>query len=265
MRINTSLASLALLCVCSLSGAASPLMGSVVQPGEELQYKVKYGFVRLGTVVVKTEQDPYSHDPNMVRVTFTMDTDPKIPFLNVHEYSESTMNRWRLTSERFYGEHAKKGHKIRVRFQYDEPHKLVWWDRTDLATGATLNHDTIHNMQPFLEGPSLFTYGRAMSGSHDVVTMPILVDGAVGSAKLDYTKGRAYVDVDAFDEHVRTRKYQGETNTAVSTAAMTGPFTVWVSDDDAAVPVRLEMKIVVGSITMELEKWNRPGWQPPLQ
>ncbi len=170
MRINTSLASLALCCVCSLSGAASPLMGSVVQPGEELQYKVKYGFVRLGTVVVKTEQDPYSHDPNMVRVTFTMDTDPKIPFLNVHEYSESTMNRWRLTSERFYGEHLRKGHKIRVRFQYDEPHKFVWWDRTDLATGSTLNHDTIRDMQPFLEGPSLFTYGRAMSASHDIVT-----------------------------------------------------------------------------------------------
>jgi hypothetical protein len=39
-----------------------------------------------------------------------------------------------------------------------------------------------------------------------------------------------------------------------------GSFTAYVSDDDAAVPVRIDMSIAVGSISLVLDKIKRNGW-----
>ena len=35
------------------------------------------------------------------------------------------------------------------------------------------------------------------------------------------------------------------------------------SDDDAAVPIVANMKVIIGSVRLELKRWNRPGWVPP--
>jgi hypothetical protein len=261
IRLAVALGTAAIVFATPLFSA--PLLTSVLQPGEELVYKVKYGFVRLGTVVLRTEHDPYSSDPEMMRVSLTMDTEPKIPFLNVHEYSESAVKRSQLTCERFYSELTKSGRRVRERFRYDNGRRIVYWDQTDLESGTMTRNDSVAGVSPFLTGTSLIAFGRAMSTSHTTVSMPIVNEGSQGSVYLDFTKGRAFVEIDALDNHVRTRKYEGQTDSKVSSAGMTGGFTTWVSDDDAAVPIRMEMKIAVGSISLELEKWNRAGWQPP--
>ena len=41
-------------------------------------------------------------------------------------------------------------------------------------------------------------------------------------------------------------------------------FQGFFSDDEAAVPIRAEAKVIVGSIVVELEEWERPGWIPPV-
>lgn len=72
------------------------------------------------------------------------------------------------------------------------------------------------------------------------------------------------VEVDACDQPVRTRKFTGFAHWSGGTSVgLTGEFTGWLSDDDASVPMRAEMRTLLGSITLELEQWARDGWVPP--
>jgi len=41
---------------------------------------------------------------------------------------------------------------------------------------------------------------------------------------------------------------------------MKGPFRGWFSDDDAAIPLKAKVEIFLGSIVLELESYERPGW-----
>ena len=45
---------------------------------------------------------------------------------------------------------------------------------------------------------------------------------------------------------------------------MSGTFKGWISNDEAAVPVRAEVKILLGSLVIELEDFTREGWIPPV-
>jgi hypothetical protein len=44
---------------------------------------------------------------------------------------------------------------------------------------------------------------------------------------------------------------------------LTGGFEGWFSNDEARVPILAKMKVLIGSVTVELMKWTRPGWNPP--
>jgi hypothetical protein len=44
---------------------------------------------------------------------------------------------------------------------------------------------------------------------------------------------------------------------------LTGGFEGWFSNDEARVPIMAKMKVLIGSVTIELMRWNRPGWTPP--
>jgi hypothetical protein len=66
----------------------------------------------------------------------------------------------------------------------------------------------------------------------------------------------------ALDDPVRTRKYKGFVHGQGGTSAgLSGEFTGWVSDDEAAIPLQAEMKVLLGSIHLELERWTRAGME----
>jgi hypothetical protein len=46
---------------------------------------------------------------------------------------------------------------------------------------------------------------------------------------------------------------------------MSGEFHGWVTDDDAAVILKAEVKILLGSVRIELESYERTGWSPLLE
>jgi hypothetical protein len=35
------------------------------------------------------------------------------------------------------------------------------------------------------------------------------------------------------------------------------------SDDTAVIPITAEMKVILGSVKIELNQWNRKGWNSP--
>ena len=45
---------------------------------------------------------------------------------------------------------------------------------------------------------------------------------------------------------------------------LTGVFEGWFSDDAASVPISAKMHVLIGSVRIELLRWKRSNWTPPL-
>ena len=148
---------------------------------------------------------------------------------------------------------------------FEKEKKRVKFKVVDRNTGNTIEADTIENVSSCVEGPSLMFYARAVSHSIGLHEVSTFVDGRMGTTELIFRGEKEEVEIGDLDEPVRARVFTGQTKWGGGTAVagMAGDFAGWFSDDEAAVPLRAEMKVIVGSIVIELEEWTRAGWVPP--
>ena len=241
------------------------ICSTMLQSGEELRYKVKWNFLRLGTITVRAERVPSSEDTTLFRLSMTVESNPDLMVIKIREYNECLVSTMDLMSKCYVGVFNSPHDGFETHYVYRGVERKVFYSKVDLESGKLLEADTLENVPPFVEGPSMFFYARWMSRSKQIIRLPKVADGKVDHVEFDFTAGREYVEIGAIDEPVRTRKYKGSLSGGGGTAAgLSGDFTGWVSDDDAAVPIQAEMKVLLGSIHIELEKWSRPGWTPPV-
>lgn len=257
------IAMIVLLAVATICSAQQgKVCSGMLQAGEELRYKVKWNFLRLGTITIRAER--VSGDTNLRKLTMQVDSNPALVFVRIREYNESVVDPTTMMSQRFLGVHNNSDEHVEIRSFYLAPGRVLYL-LVDSETGKPLRADTLENVPEHVEGPSLFYYARWLSRSKQIVRVATFAGGERGFTELDFTLGREYLEIDAFDEPVRTRKYKGFIHGKGGTSAgLSGEFFGWVSDDDAAVPIQAEMKILLGSVRLELEKWVRPGWTPPV-
>jgi len=62
------------------------------------------------------------------------------------------------------------------------------------------------------------------------------------------------VDVLEFDEYAY---FQG-------VFGLSRPFMGWFSNDSTYIPIKATLNVMLGSISVELIKWDRSGWNPPV-
>lgn len=70
------------------------------------------------------------------------------------------------------------------------------------------------------------------------------------------------VSTDAIDYHVAVIKIAGVAD-FVGLFGLTGEFISWLSADEARIPIKAQFNVSIGSISLELEKYKRTGWEPP--
>jgi hypothetical protein len=237
---------------------------AVIQPGEVLQYSVSWNFLRLGTIAVVTKHDSSAEDPNRCLLVMHVLSNPDLPFVDIREFNESKVDVRSLMSDAFRGTHCGGEDCLEVRYEYQRESRKVdvaQW----LQTGEKpLVPDTSFSCPPFVDGPSLFFFARAHSLDRGNLDVPTLVNGVMASTRLEFDGTGEPVELECLDYPVASRKISGFADWRGGGAAgMTGRFTGWLSDDAEAVPLVAEMEILLGSIRIELEAWQRTGWTPP--
>ncbi len=236
----------------------------VFRPGEVLQYKVKWHFLRLGTIILRTEADTSAGDTGCYRLIMIVQSNPALMFISLYEYNESVVNGHDPHSRRYLGRHVNGGDSSLITYAYDPAVRRAWCFEKNLHTQSVKDSTSLENVPPFVEGASLLMYARWKSHSGKIYGVPTMINGQLHKTRLEFNGSHEELEVDAFPQPVRALKYTGSADwQGGSSAGMSGEFTGWVSDDNASVPLRAEIKILLGSITVELEKWNRPGWDPP--
>ncbi len=233
-------------------------------PGEVLRYKVQWKFLRLGTITVRSTSEPSRPGEKFMRGCIEVESNPDIPFIHIEEINESLIDLTTMHSIDYSARHVSGEEVTLIRCTYEDSIRSAQYEVRDGLTGRLVSHQTIPDVQGYIEGTALFFYTRYAASLKGTRSIPTFAQGSIKPTTLEFSPVEEEVEIECWDHPIRTTKYSGYAAwTGASAAGVTGEFEGWVSDDTAAIPVCAELKILLGSIHIELESWSRPGWSPP--
>jgi hypothetical protein len=251
---------LLLCCVMPVVLLAQDPPSRVLVEGEELVYNVRYSFIDLGQIRIKTAGKTRVASYEAYEARALIDSYKGVPFVDLHAVFESMIDT-AVFSRHFTGK-VKEDSRwdfARYTFEYDKKRVLMEIGHLDTVVSKreTLTVDRAHH-----DGLSLFFFARDQLFSGKKMNVPALITEKKVNAYIDFSKERAAVEIDAVDYPVDVIKFEGNAE-FVGIFGLTGEFTGWFSNDEARVPIMAKMKVIIGSVTIELMKWTRPGWSPP--
>jgi hypothetical protein len=231
---------------------------------EQFVYGVSWSFFHLATLTLTVES--VIADPELKKITVDIKTASLLPFIDIDEYNEVIMRVFDGMTMNFYGTEELDGEKVEKRCNYYQDDNLSVYEERIFESAELISRDTVTYSKPYLIGSSLIHYTRLIADSGLVINVPTMLGGDIYNTILNFCGPVEYIDIDEFDEPIRTFKYEGSAEwDGKATAGLSGDFTGWLSDDDGSVVIRAEMKILLGSVVIELEEWYKPGWTPPTK
>jgi hypothetical protein len=257
-RLRAIAACAVLLALAAPSAAAGE--PGVLVDGEELVYNVRYGFIDLGQVRIRTYGREEAGGAPAMRARAYIDSYAGVPFVDLHATFESWVDS-QFFSRGFIGrtKEGKTWEYARYHFDYPARRLVMETGRRDTVIER---RDSLELDGPVQDGLSLFFLARQDLRSGRKATIPCIIKEERVATIIDYLDRRESVEVDAVDYPIATVAFDGRAE-FVGIFGLTGDFEGWFSDDDARVPILAKMKVIIGSITIELMEWKRAGWTPP--
>jgi hypothetical protein len=252
--------------VRELSAApASPTQSKMLQVGEELEYRVSYSFFNIGTIRIQVIDKEEKEGMTVYRAQALMDSNPSLSWLldlHIRFLSEMDAN---IFSYMWISDDSSNHDVNFRRFQFDYDSSRVFSEEGKKLPSGERNvesFDTLSINGRCQDGLSLFFYARENVRQKNQVRVPTLIEKKEEYTDINFMNKRTDIEVDAIDYPVEVVEFEGEAE-YVGVFGLTGGFRGWFSNDDARVPIVARMNVILGSIKIQLVKWNRPGWQPP--
>ena len=230
--------------------------------GERLQYRVRWLFFRLGTITVTT--DTIRGDPGKFKVLLKLDSNPDIFFISIHSIYEGIVGLHPLRCVSFLGKEKDGDDTLVTTYTYFDSLRRVVMEQRRMPVDTLVKSLVGDSIDRFFDGASLFFYARTMAHTNVRYSAPTLVEMEMFSTDISFTGKSTGVEIGAVDEEIDTRELFGKANFEGKTfGGFSGDFRGWFSNDYASIPIKAEMSISLGTVTVELEEWSRPYWIPP--
>jgi hypothetical protein len=250
---------LLLLCTATIAAGKGYTAAPFID-GEVLRYKVRWGPIRLATMTITQERMPSSAAPRYI-VRMSGETKPGLPFLDLVFANRAVLLSDSPTSRDFTFETGRSV-KSTIAYRYDGMAGALAIEEND---GTSVRTRKIPHEGPLYDGGGIVMLVRCLSGSAIEFAVPTIVDQEIRRTRLTFTNEVKSVHPEALPGPVKVRHFKGDAEWVTqSVAGLTGAFEGWVTDDDAAIPVQASMKILIGSIVLDLESCERPGIFAPV-
>jgi hypothetical protein len=237
---------------------------NIIYPGETLIYSVKWMFIRVGTITVKTTS--YQENPDYIKVSMMVESNPAIFFISVEEYNETLVEIKNCMSKEFYGKYKNGSGNLIIKSIFNETNSSASYSVYDDESKQMIKNDSIFNSPRYVDGPSLFLFTRIYSRFNSEYNVPTMIDGKINNTQIVFDSERAEMEIDAFPDPVKARKYSGLADwEGGSSQSLSGEFIGWISDDDSAVPLYSEVKVLLGKIKIELEHQYKSSLVPIIR
>jgi hypothetical protein len=233
--------------------------------GEDLTYEVSYLGMALGTIRTRVLRVERAEGKLHVWADGLIRTYRGVPFVTLNTLFQSQIGS-SLESRAFRNKEYLRSESVykHIEYTYDEKNDAVYINETVDDNPQWVRNDTLDlEGKQWQDGLSLLFFARAFAHATCRKEVPVLMYRSKATTVINFGIEREEMDIDAVDDDIRTVKLDGETG-FTGIFGLTGGFEGWFSDDSAAVPISAKMHVLIGSVYLELIKWKRPGWSPPM-
>ena len=237
---------------------------SLMQVREELTYEANYLVFKIGAVRFQVlSKTTYDNVP-AYRLRAYIDSYSGIPFVNLHAVYETYADAKTFMCL-FTSNSEKQGDSwVYTSYHFDYAKKSVKWEQSrDGKVVKTIYFPLDH---PSTDGISFFYYLRKACESEGNkkadLSIPIVVDTVKSSVDLTVNENHEPCDVTAFDFPVDSYRMSGHINFK-GFYGITGDFVGWMSSDSAEIPLKGDVKVILGSVVVRLKDIKRDNWIPP--
>jgi hypothetical protein len=237
----------------------------MLQVGEELEYSVHYSFFNIGTVHFKVTDKEERNGRTMYHSSLIIDSNPSLSWLvdlHIRFYTEMDQDAftYKWLSE---DSTSKKVTYRKMHFDYDS-HKMYfeWGEKLQTNEYKKTDERIITITNNCQDGLSLFYYAREHAREKNQIKIPTFVDTNEVTANINFGVEHSEEEIDSVNYPIDVMKLDGRAD-FVGVFGLTGGFEGVFSNDAASIPITARMKVILGSVKMELKSWKRDNWTPP--
>jgi hypothetical protein len=222
--------------------------------GEYLKFKVKWGFIHLGTIEIFQQK---INDTLPLYQIEMRARSKNLPFIKVFFINKGILNSYNPTIRNFQLQTGKENPNITT-YIFNASEKNIYLKTVE--KNEVIRKDTLRCNDSIYDALGIFMMIRCLSASGFQVNLKNIVDFNIHSTGLKFTSDIEQIKTDAFDTPLQAVRFEGQANfVGKAWAGVSGPFSGWVSYDQIAVPLKVKIKIFLGSISLELEEFVRNG------
>ncbi|MBK8382072.1 MAG: DUF3108 domain-containing protein [Ignavibacteria bacterium] len=235
----------------------------VLNEGEELNYIVYYGFIKLGEVKMKIISRKTEGDKIVFNSRSEMKTFKGIPFVSLNSVFESEMvfQGMDLYSRRFKATEYKDDGNVIIEYKFNYDSNFVYVRKDNKGNIEKDEKISFNKNIKFQDGLSLFYKARINSYASDNFIIPVFMNEAETSVNYYFSSKKDNTSIDLFSHDILTVRCNGVANFE-GVFGLSGEFVGWFSYDEARIPLKAQMNVIIGNVTLELDTFRRAGWKP---
>ena len=231
------------------------------QVGEELSYRVRWSFIRLGTVRVLVH-DTLTYDSTFVyHIKLFIDSNPLIFFVDMHNVYDSYVDK-QFRLRLFSALEIIDGIKYDATYKFDYNKKIIHVNMTSMKDPSKTIIEDLPLEENVLDGATMIYYARAHVHTSETDTLTSFFEAKKGKVFINFQGENDVVEIDALEQPLKTYYLDGVVQMK-GIAGLTGPYKGWFSQDAQRPPLKAQLKVFVGSVNIELEEWK--NWSPWLK
>ena len=228
--------------------------------GEEFTYLVTYAFINIGELKTKIYAKEIIDGKTIYKSSVNIDSYEGLPFVDIHQYYESWFDST-LFPVYFQADLYNEKDTGYVKYFFKDDNK-VHVLRGKFGKAKPSLDTTIMLDEKYLDGLSLLYFARYNFYKHQTITAPCYVNEDTTSTIITYHMKEDEVEIDNVDYDVDCLMLDGRTN-FTGIFGLTGDFKGWFSNDIYRVPIKANLEVLIGSVSVELMQWKKKSWKPP--
>lgn len=253
-----------------MTSSVFPQQDKILETGEELNYSVYYGFIKLGEVKFKITGKSREGKRDVFTSVASIKSFESIPLVNINYIFESIMlyDKSEVHSGKFTATEFKEKSITNIYYTFDYEHKLIKTIKEVDGKEETKSEFAIDKEKKFQDGLSLFYNARLQSLNDKIketggrYNVPVYINEKESSVRYSFNTKPENIEIDMVDYDVRCIRVAGVAD-FVGVFGLTGEFAGWFSDDEFRVPIKAKFNVTIGSITLELTSFKKKNWIAP--
>ena len=228
--------------------------------GEELTYIVKFAFLDLGEIKTKLYAKELINGKSIYKSIVKINSYDGLPFVNIHQDYESWFDST-LYPVYFQAYIYDEEDTIYVKYYFQE-NNIVHVIKGKLRKNKPYLDTLVNLHKKYVDGLSLLYFARYFFNGNQTVTVPCYVNEDTTSTLIAYHTEPEDIEIDEVDYDIDCVMLDGRTN-FTGIFGLTGEFEGWFSNDRYRIPIKANLEVLIGSVTVELMRWRKIKWNPP--